>query len=127
MWFRKYQLRSRFSTFVQIHMPDGHNTLHGTTNTNNSQVFYIMKSKNLTWILVLVSMPPSTWQAYTEKPVQKKKKTNFLLLIVVRRQAVTTTNFPQILNTSLHLPTGLILLSKNPLLKLGFYFTLKDI
>lgn len=61
------------------------------------------------------------------KTSAEKKKTNFLLLIVVRRQAVTTTNFPQILNTSLHLPTGLILLSKNPLLKLGFYFTLKDI
>lgn len=55
-------------------MPDRHNTLHSTTNTNDSQVFYIMKSKNLTWILVVVSMPPSTWQAYTEKPVQKKSK-----------------------------------------------------
>lgn len=76
MWFRKYQLGSRFSTFVQIHMLDGHNTLHSTTNTNDSQIFYIMKNKNLTWILVLVSVPPSTWQAYTEK-TSAEKKANF--------------------------------------------------
>lgn len=74
-----------------------------------------------------ISVNASIHLTSLHRKTSAEKKANFLLLIVVRRQAVTTTNFPQILNTSLHLPTGLLLLSKNPLLKLGFYFTLKDI